>query len=1050
MATESTAAFEVSRTAERLSLGLAILVVILIGVVSSYDWNQLDKDTRETTRTRDILAQVDGLLSTIKDAETGQRGYLLTGKPEYLEPYHQATATLRSRVETIRALVAERPFQLERLEKMRPLIDAKLVEMDRTIEVRRLEGEEPARAIVLSDRGNGLMNQIRSGAAEMTETAYRRLADQSQAAQTRATRTWLVSVGGSGLLLILVVAASVLIHRGTNRRQTLIKQVVEQERETARAKDLLYTTLASIGDAVIATDKDGRVTFLNAVAQSLTAWTQAEAAGVHLDEVFRIVNEDTRVKVESPVAKALHEGTVVGLANHTILLAKDGIEHPIDDSAAPIRDDKRNVIGVVLIFRDVAERRAAEKALEQSRQETERERELLGITLASIGDAVIATDDSGAVRFLNPVAEQLTGWTSQDASGRPVEDVFPIINEATLDKVENPLRRALDQGEIVGLTNYTLLIAKDGRKIAIDDSAAPIRDDHGKIAGAVLVFRDISRRRQAERALEASEKRFRSVFAQAPIGMVLTNLDGLLVRCNQAYSEITGYSTDELATIKHLSLTHPDEVAYNTRLFEELLSGQRASYVIEKRIIRKTGESAWVRASATLLRDTDGQAAQVVGLVENIDARKQAEVRLSQVARLSQLGAGVGRALTQCEGLQESLQLCASALVQHLDVAFARIWTVSEDAAFLELRASAGMYTHLNGAHSRIQVGSLKIGLIAQEGKPHLTNDVATDDRVSDRQWAAANGMVAFAGYPLMVGSKVVGVMGMFARKPLPTDTLDTLCSVADTIAIGIKRRQAELGREAALEREATARVAAERSAKALERSNQDLQEFAHAASHDLRSPLRTVNLMATMLSRQYQGKLSADADELLGFITSGVVRMDSLISDLLSFAQATEVEVASTPVALEQAVSEAMDNLRASIDECGAVITTTGLPTVLAHKTQLLQLFQNLIGNGIKYRSERAPQICINAELKDSAWLISVSDNGIGFNAQYAREIFGAFKRLHGSDYPGNGIGLATCKRIVESFGGAIWAESEEGHGSTFYFTLPVVKERKRAAPEG
>ncbi|MGI8409615.1 MAG: PAS domain S-box protein [Pyrinomonadaceae bacterium] len=290
--------------------------------------------------------------------------------------------------------------------------------------------------------------------------------------------------------------------------------------------------------------------------------------------------------------------------------------------------------------------------------------ERLKTTLASIGDAVITTDTAGRVTNLNAVAESLTGWTNSDAAGEPLDGVFRIVNEATRESVENPATRALREGAIVGLANHTVLIDKDGTERAIDDSAAPIRCREGEIVGCVLVFRDVTERRQAELAR-------------------------------------------------------------------------------------------------------------------------------AELNQLVALRADVSSALAGGQELHEALQFCTEALVDHLDVAFARIWTLNESENVLELQASAGLYTHLDGPHSRVKVGEFKIGRIAANRQAHLTNSVPDDPNVSDPEWAKREGMIAFAGYPLIVSDRVVGVMGMFARHPLSDGIVTQLAPLADGIAQFIDRTRA-------------------------------------------------------------------------------------------------------------------------------------------------------------------------------------------------------------------------------------------------------------------
>jgi PAS domain S-box-containing protein len=274
----------------------------------------------------------------------------------------------------------------------------------------------------------------------------------------------------------------------------IARDITEQKRlarELEAQREWFRVTLASIGDAVIASDVGGRVAYMNEPAQALTGWRASEAIGQPLADVFRIINEKTRKPVDNPTDLVLRTGHIVGLANHTVLIDRNGVEHPIADSAAPIRRAGGQVIGVVLVFHDVTEERRAEEAIAE-------QREWFETTLGSIGDAVIATDVQGHVVFMNPVAEHLTGWRLSEASGRPCADVFNIVNENSGRTVESPVTRVLTEGTVVGLANHTVLVAADGTERPIDDSGAPIRSRDGRIIGAVLVFRDVSERRRGE------------------------------------------------------------------------------------------------------------------------------------------------------------------------------------------------------------------------------------------------------------------------------------------------------------------------------------------------------------------------------------------------------------------------------------------------------------------------------------------------------------------------------------------------------------------------
>jgi PAS domain S-box-containing protein len=228
-------------------------------------------------------------------------------------------------------------------------------------------------------------------------------------------------------------------------------------------------------------------------------------------------------------------------------------------------------------------------------------------------------------------------------------------------------------------------------------------------------------------------------------------------------------------------------------------------------------------------------------------------------------------------------------------------------------------------------------------------------------------------------------------------------------------------------------------SNKALRQSNDDLNQFAFAASHDLQEPLRMVALYSQLLQRKYTGQLDGEAEQFISFTVDGAKRMEMLLKDLLAFSQAGSAsEGPPSAVNCEQVIQRVLLNLQTSIEQSEATVRWEPLPTVQAHEIGLVQLLQNLVSNAIKYRGSEPPRIHITAQSRDSDWVFSVQDNGIGIEPQYAQQVFGIFKRLHGHNYPGTGIGLAICQRIVERYGGRIWVESKLGEGSLFCFTLP------------
>ena len=226
---------------------------------------------------------------------------------------------------------------------------------------------------------------------------------------------------------------------------------------------------------------------------------------------------------------------------------------------------------------------------------------------------------------------------------------------------------------------------------------------------------------------------------------------------------------------------------------------------------------------------------------------------------------------------------------------------------------------------------------------------------------------------------------------------------------------------------------------EALVAHTEELEQFAYVASHDLQEPLRMVSSFVQLLARRYQGALDKEADEFIDFAVDGAKRMQRLINDLLEYSQVGTQERSPEVTDCEDILAQVTTNLKSSIEETEATVTHDSLPTIMADPTQLSQLFQNLIGNAVKFCGERKPRVHIGASDEDGEWVFSVRDNGIGIDKEHADRVFAIFQRLHGrGKYPGTGIGLAICKKIVERHGGRIWLDSEECRGSTFYFTIP------------
>ena len=566
-------------------LGISLVIVTAIAGLSFLSGRESDRAQEQRAISENIVRLNESLLSALKDAETGQRGFLLTGQETYLQPYKDALSNLPQLQDRLKTATRTRPDQSKLVLQIEPLIAEKLAELRATIDLRRANRTSEALAIVNTNQGKLILDQIRTACLQIERSAELRFLQFDTEARREAGSLRLAGTGGAILLFAFLAFATMTIIRGIHRREALLKQV-------------------------------------NA------------------------------------------------------------------------------------------------------------SKNLLAITLAGIADGVVATDSSGCVTFINPVAEKLTGWSEDHARGLAIKEVFHIVNETSRLTVENPVIKALEQGVAVGLANHTNLISRTGDEVPIDDSAAPLRDPEGNLVGAVLVFRDITARRQAEKRL----------------------------------------------------------------------------------------------------RD-----------------------------------------------------------------------------------------------------------------------------------------------------------------------------------------------------------------------ANEELQQFVDAAAHDLRSPLNSVQAMAELLAHRYRSELGPKGSDLIDLIGRGIGRMKQLLDDLLAFARASHFdETGAGPIRLNEPLTSAIENLHVEIERSGASVKAGPLPVVYMHEAHALQLFQNLLGNAMKYRRSVSQAIHIRAEETGTECVVSVTDNGIGIDGEYLEQIFKPFKRLHGDEYPGSGIGLAACRKIVNGYGGRIWASSVLGQGSTFYFTVPSELQRQ------
>jgi len=470
--------------------------------------------------------------------------------------------------------------------------------------------------------------------------------------------------------------------------------------------------------------------------------------------------------------------------------------------AYAIQNQDGRIIGLVGLHTDITMRKRAEEALRASERS-------LAITFSSIGDAVIATDAQGRIVRMNRVAEQLTGWPLKEALGRPLDEVFHIINQHTRLPLENPVSKVLETGKIQGLANDTVLVSRQGVECVIADSAAAIMDDQtGQAVGVVLVFRDQTREHAAAEALRESEEKSKAIANYTVNWESWFGPDGKYLWVNPAVENFTGYSAPEILAMPDFSSTviaEEDRARFAARMHEALSDSRGENF--EFRYLHKNGTKRWLSASYQPIFDAKGNSLGTRASGNDITERKKAEAEREIALKWQQNTNMLRQSLLAPAMLEHKMNVITDGIARVFDADFCRIWLIRpgdlcekgcihaeakkgphvcryQDKC-LHLMASSGRYTHIDGkGHARVPFGCYKIGIIAS-GEEHkfLTNDVANDPRVHNREWARELGLVSFAGYQLKIpGGETIGVLALFAKHPiLPVEDaiLDSLGTTA-------------------------------------------------------------------------------------------------------------------------------------------------------------------------------------------------------------------------------------------------------------------------------
>ncbi len=662
---------------------------------------------------------------------------------------------------------------------------------------------------------------------------------------------------------------------------------------------------------------------------------------------------------------------------------KDGSVAAIEYTISQIEGTQP--IELIAVARDITGRKCIEEEVAESEAKY---RSLFETT--SAGVAVI--DLKGEVVLVNEALCNMVGYSEKELIGWNFADfLYPedstqllgLFTEALIGKNEHPA--------IEFRTTH-----KDGHTIWLYSSPTPLVHENETI-GFSAIMHDITERKRMEEALRESEARFSGVLKNSLDMIYRLNLKtGRYEYISPASERILGYTPEE-AMQHSLEETrdtiHPEDIQkIDENVIELLASRGDATARIEYRIKHKELGYRWMSDSRSVIYDSANMPVAIVGSLRDIT-----ESRLVQ------------EALRQRE--QDYLILLEST---HDSI-------VVVDGETLKVVYGNRRSSLMFGFDPVLQdgVGTNLLDFIHPEDREKAIKGFEEDLYQRERRQR----------YDVRVKMK--------DGREIWVSALATRIEFRGRVAVLLSLKDVTQTR---LAEEKLKQTMAD-----LTRSNTELERFAYVASHDLQEPLRMVASYTQLLARRYRGKLDSDADEFIGYAVDGATRMQQLINALLDYSRVGTRGKPFEPTSCEEILNQATTNLQAAIEENGAMLTHDHLPTVMADATQMLQLFQNLIGNAIKFHSEKKPRVHIGAERNGTEWIFSVRDNGIGIDPQYFDRIFVIFNRLHNrQEYPGTGIGLTICKKIIERHKGRIWVESQPGHGATFYFTMPNGREEK------
>ncbi len=1073
----------------QLAFGSAAAILLLVGGLSYRSIIVSSENNRWVQHIHEVLENLQELQFAMETVASSVRAFLLVKDESYLDRYRVARLSLDRHTAAVRDLTVDNPVQQRRISDLERLVAERLDLADKNIALNRNHLPLPEVATARAGPGLQLMVDYQAIVGQMQDEERRLLVLRDADVKRSTSDTEVILILGTVLGLLITVATGWLVQRDNSRREIAEEALQESERKYRTliqgVKDYAIYMLGPLGEIrswntgaeqmsgctyeevagqnfsrffsaddiklgrpqeilrkAAGTDqyeergmrlrKDGthfqvRTTFtasrdvagnlrgFSVISRDLTENTESETKYRGLLEAapdaMVVVNQSGEIvllnvqaekqfgyrrdellgqKVTNIIPEGFAERLIaddlrsaedalaqqIGTGIELIARRKDGGEFPIEIMLSPL--DSAEGTLVTAAIRNISVRKAADTHLSQM------EGRYRGL-LEAAPDAMVVVNQGGEIVLLNVQAEKQFGYRRDELLGQKVTNIIPIgfaerLIADDLRSTEDALAQRIDTGiELVARR-------KDGGEFPIEIMLSPLVSAEGTLVTAAI--RNISVRKAAETHLSQMEGRYRGLLEAAPDAMVVVNQSGEIVLLNVQAEKQFGYRRDELLGQK---VTNIIPIGFAERLIADDLrsaedaSAQQIGTGIELVAQRKDGGEFPIEIMLSPLVSAEGTL--VTAAIRNISVRKAAEAHLSQM-----------------EGRYRGL----------LEAAPDAMVVVNQGGEIVLLNVQA----EKQFGYRRDELLGQKVTNIIPIG---FAERLIADDLRSAEDASAQQ-----------IGTGIELIAQRKDGSEFPIEIMLSPLRNAEGILVTAAIRDISVRKKAA--------VLLMQKVEELNRSNEELGQFAYIASHDLQEPLRMVASYTQLLSRRYKGKLDADADEFIAFAVDGASRMQRLIQDLLAYSRVGTKGKDLAETSSEDALQQALVNLRGAIEESSAVVTHDPLPAVLADEMQLIQLFQNLVGNAIKYQRPGIPRVHVSvAKNGGRKWDFAVKDNGLGIDPQYFERIFGLFQRLHKRDeFAGTGIGLAICKKIVERHGGNISVESQLGQGSTFRFALP------------